>query len=369
MKIMIKYSVIVPFHSNKNLFSLCIDQLFKVLDLNECEIIIVDNNVNGSQMDIKAEYIKHCNIISRQDNLMYSRAINLGVSKARGEYLIFCDADAIVTKGFYRELTKELESGEIGYASAKLLNMHTRLIQDFGISSSYYNFPHPYLGRPYDYQLVNSNHFPLAACAACSAIRKKIFEDIGGFDEALLNSYSDIDLCLRLSKQGYKTVCVSNAIAFHNGSSTTDSGMGNNLKEDTKGIFMAKHPNISIQIDKYIDFACDYFLSQNKFRTKDYFIIDCSSVGNSELYLNTIINNLNLQETGKYKHPYPYRDAQKIDFLNFIPYTIRNYKIPILYFVDHFLAFQENDLWKMCRQSYFDIVADRHSNIELICNI
>ena len=73
---MIKYSVIVPFHSNLNLLTLCIDSLLKTLDASESEIIIVDNNANGSQIDPKWELGKHCKIITRESNLMYPKAIN-----------------------------------------------------------------------------------------------------------------------------------------------------------------------------------------------------------------------------------------------------------------------------------------------------
>lgn len=367
--VMIKYSIIVPFHSNLNLLTICINALYKVLDFSESEIIIIDNNSERSQLDSELEIKKNCKIISKTENLMYPRAINLGAANANGEYLIFCDADTCVTKNFHKLLAKELETDGVGYSSAKLMNMYTDALLEFGITSSYYNFPHPFCGRPIDFKLIKNNHYPLAACAACSAIKRNLFYDIGGFDEELLHSYSDIDLCLRLRQKGYKTACVADAFAYHCGASTIGSGMGNSLKEDTKGIFMSKHPDIPIQIGQYIDYACDYFLSLNKLRSKDYFIMDCSTIGNSKMYIDRTIRNLNLSETARYRRPHTQRDATKIDFLNFIPHMIRNYRIPILYFVDSFLAFKENSLWKVCRADFYDIVIDRHANIELLRNI
>lgn len=366
---MIKYSVIVPFHSNLNLLTICINALIKVLDFSESEIIIVNNNAEGSQISSSLEIAKKCKIISKSENLMYPRAVNLGAENASGKYLIFCDADTCVSYDFHKILTKQLELDGIGYSSAKLINMYTNDLQEFGITSSYYNFPHPFYGRKLDFELIKTNHYPLAACAACSAIKRELFYDIGGFDESLIHSYSDIDLCLRLMKKNYKTICVADALAYHCGASTIGSGMGSSLKEDTKGIFMAKHPNIPIQIEKYIDKSCDYFLQINNLNDKDYFVMDISTIGNSELYINKIINNLDLSETLRYRRPYPQRDAAKIDFLNFIPHTIRNYRVPILYFVDSFLSFKENSLWKICRENFKDIVFDRHANIELLSNI
>lgn len=366
---MIKYSVIVPFHSNLNLLTLCVDSLIKTLDASESEIIIVDNNANGTQIDPKWELGKYCKIISRKSNLMYPKAINLGVKYAQGEYLIFCDADVCVAKDFHKALTKGLAAEGIGYASAKLLNMITGNILEFGITSSYYNFPHPYAGRPQGFALTQKNHYPLAACAACSAIRHDLFSNIGEFDEELVHSYSDIDLCLRLREHQYQTVCVADATAYHCGASTAGSGMGASLKEDTKGIFMAKHQHIPVQIEEYIGNACSYFLQQYQLSGGDYFILDCSTIANPDIYLNAVYANLNINEVGRYRHPASLRDASEIDLLNFIPHQIRNYRIPLLYFVDNFLSAHGNSLWKYCRKDFDDIVIDRQANMELLQNI
>lgn len=364
-----KYSIIIPFHSNINLLTMGVSALCKTLNMNESEIIIVDNNANGSQINNDFQYKSQCKIIQKNENLMYPKAINLGVENAQGEYLVFCDADTCVTNGFHKSLVDALLNGENGYASAKLLNMHTNDLQEFGITSSYYNFPHPFSGRKSNFELVNKNHHPLAACAACSAIKKNLYIDIGGFDEELIHSYSDIDLCIRLKEKNYETICVANSIAYHCGSSTTGSGMSSSLKEDTKGIFYSKHQNIPIQIFDYIDKATEYFLRNINLKQKDYFILDCSTIGNSNLFIDRIVNNLNIKESMFFKCPHSKRDAQIIDLIDFIPHTIRNYRIPILYFTDTFTSFKNNNLWKECRKEYNDIVCDRNANIELLRNI
>lgn len=366
---MIKYSVIVPFHSNSNLLSMCISSLEKALDPAESEIIVVDNNSCGTQIPADLNIQKRCRVISIKENLMYPRAINLGSENANGEFLIFCDADTCVTQGFQIGLTAALNDESVGYSSAKLLNMYTNCIQEFGISSSYYNFPHPYAGRPAYFELVLKDHSPLAGCAACSATRRELFLVTGGFDEKLVHSYSDIDLCIRLKNKGYKTMCVSNAIAYHCGSSTVGSGMGPSLKEDTKGIFTAKHPDIPVSITEYIDRACELISRRNQQIDRNYYVLDCSTIANSDLYIDRIVDDLHIDETERVRFPYRQRDAACIDYLNFIPFFIREYKVPILYFVDNFSSFKNNSLWKECREYYHDIVADRNANIEFLANI
>lgn len=366
---MIKFSVIIPFHSNANLLTLCVESLKKSLPADKSEIIIVDNNINGSEIPSGETIFKDCRIICRKENLFYPRAINLGAEAAVGEYLIFCDADSRVKSGFSENLTSVFSDGKTGYSSCKLINMQSNNIQEFGITSSFYNFPHPYCGRSIDFALCSSTREVMAGCAACSSMPRKLFYHIGGFDETLIHSYSDIDLCLRLKKSGYRSVCVADAVAYHKGSSTTGSGMGLGLKEDTKGIFMSKHPNIPSQINTYLDEACDYFFSERKIYADKYILFDCSSIGDSDKYIERIAGNLKIDICERFRKPFPQRDAAHIDLLNFISYVIRNYRLPIIYFTDNFRAFGSNKLWKLCREQYSDIVADRHANIELLSEI
>lgn len=364
-----KYSVIVPFHSNINLLTACISALLRSIDKEDGEILIVDNNADGSQIPKDSPLRNTCRIITRKENLFYPRAINLGANEAQGENLIFCDADTYVMPSFQTGLLAELNKPDIGYVSAKLLNMKTNRLLEFGITSSYYNFPHPFTGRSADHPLIARTHYPLAACAACSAVNRKTFLDMGGFDTRLIHSYSDIDLCLRLAKNGYRTACVADSLAYHKGSSTTGSGMSANLKEDTKGVFMSIHRKIPMQIEEYLLRACDFFAQRNNLPYHEYFIFDCSTIGNSELYLNYIIEKLGIRVTDSYRHPYVQRDAENIDLLNFVPHHIRNYNVPILYFTDSYSAFEGNGLWKYCRENFADFVVDRHANIELLKNI
>lgn len=366
---MIKYSVIVPFHSNFNLLTLCLDALCHTLDPAESEIIVVDNNAAGSQIPAAAEIKARCRIIRKQENLMYPGAINLGAEAARGDYLFFCDADTCVAPRFHTALVDALDGDGVGYAAAKLFDMGTQHLLEFGITSSYYNFPHPFAGRPREFALIQTDHMPLAACAACSAIRKDLFLDLGGFDPELVHSYSDIDLSLRLLARGYVTICVADAQAYHCGSSTVGSGMGASLKEDTKGIFMQKHPRIPVQIGTYLDLACSQFLHQTACDRRDYFVLDCATIANSALYIDHVTDALGLSVVDQYRLPAPGRDQASLDLLNFIPYQIRNYRTPLLYFTDSFLAFRGNGLWKSCRAGFGDIVLDRHANLELLQTI
>ncbi|MCI8979760.1 MAG: glycosyltransferase family 2 protein [Clostridia bacterium] len=326
---------------------------------------------NSEKSNITFDFSKFpCRVIYIYENLMYPAAINIGANEANGHNLIFCDADTCVTPKWLSNLVKQLDVPNVGYVSAKLLDMQSRQIWEFGTACSGYNFPHPFKNRPINFKLCNNNHIVWGACAACSAIKRDVFYNVGKFDEKLVCSYSDLDLAIRL-RETYKleTMCVTDSIAFHQGSSTFGSGMSSGLKEDTKGVFCAKHPNISCNIEKYFEQASKYFTELYTINNKNYFCVNLSSIANPELYFDYFKSFLHLKVVGEYEKPITPRDIKHIDLINTVHHSIRSYKLPLLYFVDSFNALEGNALWKEIRSSFQDIVLDRHANIELLSKI
>lgn len=358
-----KNSIIIPYHSNINALNACYSSLKATVD-EQTEIIIVANNSNIKELDLD-ESLFCCRILKFNENLYYPKAINIGAENATGSILIFADADTFYpNKNWINALTEPLiKESDIGYTSSKLLNPYNGRVIDFSIACTVYNFPHPYKNRKADHPLVKNNKLSFAACAASSAIKKELFLDCGGFDESLIHSYSDIDLCIKLRNRGLQTMCVSDSIVYHKGSSTIDSGMSSNLKEDTKGVFYKKNYSYIISdMDKYIEESSNYALRNLKIN-KRYICLNLSTIANSEDYIKKYAEALNVQLIYTYKKPYSKRDCEHIDLFQWLDYNIQALKLPILYFVDNYLSLKNNTLWMLYRNCDNDIVIDRNFNI------
>ncbi|WP_347488383.1 glycosyltransferase [Desulfoscipio sp. XC116] len=363
------YSIIIPYHSNQILLHACLDSLISTIP-DGVEIIIVANNSNPKEHSIELPYAQ-CRLIKVNYELFYPKAIHLGVEQAKGQYVIFCDADTVYTKGWFQALTSFYQQQEgIGYASSKLLNPYDETIIDFGIGFTEFNSPHPFRGRNKHFHLADQSFCAQAACAASSLIRKKLFIDIGGFNEKLMHSYSDIDLCLRLKEKGFSTWCINDSLVFHKGNSTYNSGMSNHLKGDTKGQYMAVcSGKIKIDMDHYFKIAADYFISQCVFLHKEYYLIDFTTIADKRWHYELFEDLLNISFSDVYNRPYKVRDADHIPLYELLDSNIRQMRFPILYFVDDFRALQTNTIWKYLRDCSWDIVIDRNANILRITEI
>jgi GT2 family glycosyltransferase len=60
-----------------------------------------------------------------------------------------------------------------------------------------------------------------AVTAACMVLRRDVFEQVGGFDEATFAvDFNDIDLCLRIRTAGYRIIWTPHAELYHHESAT-----------------------------------------------------------------------------------------------------------------------------------------------------
>jgi hypothetical protein len=61
-------------------------------------------------------------------------------------------------------------------------------------------------------------------------VRKSVFDEVGGFDEALAVAYNDVDLCLRLERRGLRNVWTPFAELYHFESATRGADTGGDAR-------------------------------------------------------------------------------------------------------------------------------------------
>ncbi len=54
-----------------------------------------------------------------------------------------------------------------------------------------------------------------AVTAACCVLRRKVFLELGGFDEGFRNGYEDVDFCLRATERGYRHFVANRSVIYH----------------------------------------------------------------------------------------------------------------------------------------------------------
>jgi GT2 family glycosyltransferase len=156
----------------------------------------------------------------------FAQACNLGAVRSRGEVLVFLNDDTeIIQPDWLERLVMYATRPDVGAVGAKLL-YGDRRIQHAGTWARHGNPHHRYVGYRWDHPgylaALTTAQNCLAVTAACLAVERSKFADVGGFATRFPLAYNDVDLCLKLSRSGYRTVVDCATTVIHHESSSRD---------------------------------------------------------------------------------------------------------------------------------------------------
>lgn len=214
-------SIIIPSKDNPATLIRCIDSVNYYTRCNY-EIIVVDNGSNAANRERIAEYLKDKNAqyIYQPMEFNFSAMCNIGARRAKGELLLFLNDDTEVFRYEWLErMAGHACQDHTGAVGAKLLYPDSNVIQHIGITNLEIGPSHSQIGfsdsEIYYFGRNKIEYNWLAVTAACLMIRKDKFEQVGGFDEELKVGYNDVDLCFKLSEQGWYNVVRDDVTLYH----------------------------------------------------------------------------------------------------------------------------------------------------------
>src|SRR5205823_2033475 len=153
----------------------------------------------------------------------FSAKCNTGARVANGDRLIFLNDDVEAGQSDWIEnVIEPLENHGVGAVAPKML-YETGRIQHAGLVTGVRGLigtaMHQWPGDSVDYaNFAQSMRNVSALSAACLAMRRKVFFEIGGFDETNTPiSLSDIDLCFKVRETGRRCVYTPFASLTHHG--------------------------------------------------------------------------------------------------------------------------------------------------------
>ena len=208
-------SIIISNKDHKEDLKKCLDSLKKTTYKNY-EIIVVENNSETKEIfdyynDISKE--KNIKVIKwNEKGFNYSAINNFGVKNSKGEFVILLNNDTeLITENWLEELVSVCQQKNVGIVGTKLY-FPDNTIQHAGV----------YIGiggvAGHVFSGYNRNDFgPFgrlkmrqnlsAVTAAALIIRKSVFEEVNGLEEDQFKvAFNDVDLCMKVIKDGYDIV-------------------------------------------------------------------------------------------------------------------------------------------------------------------
>ncbi|MBU0569342.1 glycosyltransferase family 2 protein, partial [Patescibacteria group bacterium] len=201
------------------------------------EVVIVDNNSSDGSVEVIEKSIKSIThsassgqasirsiLIESKENLGFSKAVNQGVLKASGKYVLLLNSDCKVKKGTLKKLFDFVENTkDVGVVGTKLLN------PDGSTQKSCFNFPtigkavsQYWLGRKglLD-KFVPAGTVPAksvevdAVVGAAFLVTPKARKLVGLLDERYFMYFEDINYCRRVKRASLKVYYLPSAEVVH----------------------------------------------------------------------------------------------------------------------------------------------------------
>jgi lipopolysaccharide/colanic/teichoic acid biosynthesis glycosyltransferase/glycosyltransferase involved in cell wall biosynthesis len=201
-------SVVVPAYNAADTLSLCLSALARQdFPAEDYEVVVVDD---GST-DATADVARRSGVrVFSQPNAGPAAARNHGAQEARGEFLLFTDADCAPVPGWVRALTAPFADPQVAGAKGAYLTQQRSIVPRFTQVE--------YEDRYDRMAAVESIDFVDTYSAA---YRRDIFLANGGFDAIFPTaSVEDQELSFRLAEKGYRLVFAPEAQVYHRHNST-----------------------------------------------------------------------------------------------------------------------------------------------------
>ncbi len=218
-------SVIIPNYEHKEDLKRCLDSLYANSGMDDLEVVVVENNSKSSEIfDFYDEAIstyKNLRVVKYPDKFNFSAVCNLGVESSIGEHILLLNNDIeVISSDFVREMLSYSCMENVGAVGAKLYYpdekiQHAGVFVGINNSAGHSHKSHPSSSGGDMYRLCTTQNM-LAVTGAALMIKRKLYIDHSGLNEKdFAIAFNDVDLCLRLYRDGYYNVMTPFAVAYH----------------------------------------------------------------------------------------------------------------------------------------------------------
>lgn len=209
-------AVIIPNWNGQRYLGECLDALDRQTWRDAIELWVVDNGSTDGSLEVLASR-PEVRVIRNSENQGFAAACNQGIAASSASFVGLVNNDVVVAQDWAERLVSTLQAGDdIGSATSKVLSYQDhRLIDNCG-HLLYADGLTRGRGRlevdrgQYD---AVEEVFCVSGCAC--ALRRRMLEDVGGFDEDFFAYCEDADLGFRARLRGWRCVYVPAAVAYH----------------------------------------------------------------------------------------------------------------------------------------------------------
>lgn len=248
-----KVSIVIPTRDRVELLRACVESIRSRTAYPDFEIVIVDNDTRDPAARAYLDELagsRAARVVPFAAPFNYSALCNAGVREARGSAVALVNNDIEVREGdWLHELVSLAARPGTGLAGATLFYPDGTLQHAGVILGMNGVADRPWIGTPRGfagpYGRARAVREVSAMITACAVVMRDRYLAAGGMDESLAVSCNDLDLCLRLARNGLRHVISPHATLVHHESASrgyADDPVNAALSRDEEARFAARWP-------------------------------------------------------------------------------------------------------------------------------
>ncbi|MFH6769647.1 glycosyltransferase [Gaetbulibacter aquiaggeris] len=195
------------------------------------EVIVVDDGSNSETKQVlKILELKITRLIT-QENQGQSKARNIGIKEAKGEYILVLDSDDFSEPTFCEKAMHILTSD----MDTKIVSCYANLILENGITTRF----EPQGGSIKDFLFFNQS-------LGTSMFKKEDWAFCGGYDETMRNGFEDWEFFIRLLKNGGTAKVIKEPLYNYRKRLSSTTSIANKNKYELLNYILLKHKELYI---------------------------------------------------------------------------------------------------------------------------
>ena len=226
-----KVSIITINYKTKETTARAIEKAREVLGEKLAEVILIDNNSGDGSADYfrnKFGEEKNFRLIFNEENLGFARAVNQGLEKAGGDYLLLLNSDVFLEKSFLKLLDYARKNPEAGILGPKMVypdgGLQLSMGKRPGVLNEFFRLFWLYKILPWGtvtgYNFFTKNKFRNPGevdwvSGGCFLIKKNLLREARLLDEKYFFGVEDMDYCYRAQLKGFKIIYYPKAKVIH----------------------------------------------------------------------------------------------------------------------------------------------------------
>lgn len=217
-----KVTIIIPTKDRVDLLNPCIGSVLKNTNYQNFRVVIVDNNSkeqatkNFLAIAAKEERV---DVLSYPHPYSFAAINNWAADKYLDDtdfFLMLNNDTEVLEPAWLNIMVGMAMSEDVGFVGARLLYQNGT-VQHAGVIRQGGACHHTGLGGNHNgYFSINViNHEACAVTAACALVSKKIWVELGGYNEEYPVYFNDVDIGLRAGKLGYRNIISTSSVLIH----------------------------------------------------------------------------------------------------------------------------------------------------------